>query len=536
MTYPVSTFTREKRVPSFSLLLLGILVFLFAGKHLFARPFGETTPPRIDRIGPTSFRATWGVWPSADPTTCYQVRIDRALFSPSTLMPTQEILFLKGSRVYQVEVITYHQGQQADISSSAFVLTAAATPTNVIVVAVGTSGFTLNWDLVPTATEYQILIDGTVTQTVSAPLVSAVLAGLTPGRQLTVTVVARNSSGLSNPSKPVFVQLLPPAPLFSVKPEEIGQTAFTIRWKGVDGAASYGVTIDASPTVTVGSATLFYRATGLTPGATHTAKLAVMMPTGQTSEATETRVLLIPATPALPRALGISTSTFLLDWAPVAGAGWYKVYADGDFLIANIPAPLNSVLCEKGFNQGRTASMAVSACNVSGDSPRSPILAVTMLGTPTRGIEEPVRLGDSLRDPLLTTVEIPPGKPVLLFFCNEKQKLDAFARNPDLDGTTRIAVLSSPTSGLSLLTIVDGQGRLHRRLFGQFRGMGLCILDGFGRVRGVDADISPDRIGFRLFSAIPRWNGGNGVWRHFFDRERTRFDGLQESADEKTPR
>ncbi|MBF0500645.1 MAG: fibronectin type III domain-containing protein [Candidatus Riflebacteria bacterium] len=518
--------------PRFVIIIFFAALFTwFITPNLSAKPFGETAPPGIDRITPTSFRATWGIFPTENQTTCYQIRIDKALFTPSTIMPIQTVSYLNGSRVYQVEVITYHQGHVADISSSAFVLTAPATPSELIILGVGSTSFTIQWTAVETASEYQILIDGVINKTVSTQ--TAFLSGFTPGRGMNVTVVARNASGLSFPSKPLFVQLLPPPPALTIQPEDIGQTAFTMRWKPVEGAGSYAVTIDASPTISLASATLTYRAEGLTPGATHTARLATVMPTGQTSEATETHVLTIPATPGLPRALGISTSSFMLDWAPVDGASHYKVYADGDFMIANIPAPLNSTLCDKGFNQGRVASMTVSAGNSSGDSPRSPVLAVTMLGTPTRALEQ-VHIGDILTDRLLTNSIQSDDKPLIMLFSGDRAIQDAFAGNSDLDGTKRFIVLATPAKSLPLPSLADCGGRLRHRLFGTAHGTGICILDGARRVRVIETDISPDRIAFRLFTAIPEWRGGNGVWRLRLDREQRRFDELHQSSEKSS--
>ncbi|MBF0410810.1 MAG: fibronectin type III domain-containing protein [Candidatus Riflebacteria bacterium] len=339
--------------------------------------------PVISTVTSSSFKAEWRIFPDYNHTTHYQIRLNKAFYGSSTLENSMFVNGLTPGTKYSAEIIVFHYGKIIEISSPSYILTCPEKPAKPLLVEVTSSTAKISWNTVPTATGYKVLVASQTYITTEADQTAADLTGFQPGSQISVSVSAKNESGYSLPSDPLIIQFLPPPASLTVNASEIGQTYFTLRWNQVTGAASYSAFLDNVQVASLASSVTSFKYENLTPGSSYTAGIAVIASGGSSSTISETKVLLIPATPQKPWATSIATYSFTLNWFPVSGADNYKIYRDGDWLIENIAAPASSAICRRGFNAGITASMTISACNASGESPKSEALIVKMPGTYT---------------------------------------------------------------------------------------------------------------------------------------------------------
>ncbi|HNV71301.1 MAG TPA: fibronectin type III domain-containing protein [Candidatus Ozemobacteraceae bacterium] len=374
----------DKRLDAFLLVnRIGVaMLFIWAVFASMNAAFGSWSAtiaavPTISQITPVSCVVSWPVYPQYDDSTHYQVRLNGALYGSSTKGTSQKVIAQRPGYTSTIDYVIYHKGKVLGVSSATQVLQCPATPVGVYADTITSTSFRLSWGDVPTAEEYLIIIDGYPSQTVTAPAHQVLLDGFLPGVLLNVRVRARNASGYSYDSKPLTVQLLPPAPL-QISVSEIGQTSFRLSWLAATGAASYTVFRDTETVVEVGSSTLTYVVASCTPGASHTVRLQSRNANGLSDLSTETRVLMIPATPLRPMTLAVSSQSFTISWIPVLGAQGYKIWRDTEWQIGNVSSQTTTATFKKGFDPGNAASITVSAYNQTGDSPQSPGVYVVL--------------------------------------------------------------------------------------------------------------------------------------------------------------
>ncbi len=363
------------------------MLFVWAVLSCMNAAFGSwqatiVAAPTISQITPVSCVVSWPSYSSFDETTHYQVRLNGAFYGSSTKGNSQTVIAQRPGNTSAIDYVIYHRGKMIGVSSSTLVLQCPAAPTGVYADTITSTSFRLSWGDVPTAEEYMVIIDGYPSQMVAAPAHVVTLTGFLPGELLNVRVRARNASGYSYDSKSILVQLLPPAPL-KIAVSEIGQTAFRLSWEAATGAASYTVFRDTETVAEVGSETLTYIVASCTPGATHVAKLQSRNANGFSELSTETRVLMLPATPLRPMLLAVSSQSFTISWISVTGAGGYKIWRDTEWQIGNVSSLTTMATFNKGFDPGVAASITVSAYNNTGDSPQSPGLYVVMTDAST---------------------------------------------------------------------------------------------------------------------------------------------------------
>jgi len=346
-----------------------------------APPEDHLSVPKISGITPDSFRVDWVAYPAFNNRTHYQVRVDRALYYVSGFITSQMVFGMPPAFRVKVEVVTYHEGHLLGISSATWVLLGPPSPDPVFVTDVTSTTFRIAWQAVPTVYEYQIYnYPKDLLATVPASQTSIVLGPFTPGASMTVYIVSINPSSPSYPSKTVHIRLKPPSPKIEVAAADIGQTEFRLSWNSVDGATGYAVYKNGEPQGVTSATTTSFLVTGCLPGTVVKAKVIARNGTGDSEFSNEVNVLLKPSTPERPWATEVGSRSFVLNWKLVGGADSFKVWRDGEWLVANASSPLTSVRLSRGFNPGDTASMSISAYNVSGDSPRSEAASVTLLG------------------------------------------------------------------------------------------------------------------------------------------------------------
>ncbi|HEY9069230.1 MAG TPA: fibronectin type III domain-containing protein [Candidatus Ozemobacteraceae bacterium] len=351
-----------------------VMVLGFLATGAFALPPRDhLSAPIVSLITPVSFHVGWATYPAADETTHYQPRIGNALYGVSVTGAETTVVGLRPGRTTDVSILTYHRGTLIGVSSPTAVLTGPDAPSALSAYDIATSGFSLRWQPVDTATAYRIYrLPDTLLATVTASSTQTRLVGFQPGETLRIGMTAVNPSSASFFSASITVLLLPAPPVMRVVTSEIGQTSFVVTWTPVAGAATYTVLTDGAVSGGVASDANRYTVSGLAPGSSVAVQVRAENESGSSElSSPPVRVLLLPPTPAAPVAEEIGPKRVKIRWAAIAGVEGYKVWRDHDWLVANVPATVTSVQLVSGINPGDVATYTVSAWNATGDSPQS---------------------------------------------------------------------------------------------------------------------------------------------------------------------
>lgn len=104
---------------------------------------------------------------------------------------------------------------------------------------IGADWFSFKWVPVENALSYQVLINEAVVATLAASINEYKAEGLPPGDTVSLRMTAQNSSGSSQQSEAVIIQLLPAAPFLAMT--EVSSFSCTLQWAAANGAAYYKV-------------------------------------------------------------------------------------------------------------------------------------------------------------------------------------------------------------------------------------------------------------------------------------------------------
>ena len=104
---------------------------------------------------------------------------------------------------------------------------------------IGADWFSFNWVPVENALSYQVLINEAVIATLGASITEYKVEGLPPGDTVSLRMTAQNSSGFSQQSEAVIIQLLPATPFLALT--EVSSYSCTLQWAAANGAAYYKV-------------------------------------------------------------------------------------------------------------------------------------------------------------------------------------------------------------------------------------------------------------------------------------------------------
>jgi len=198
--------------------------------------------------------------------------------------------------------------------------TAPATPT---FSSVTSTGFTVNWGAVSSATSYKLDVSTSstfasyFTQDLTVSGTSQSVTGLTPGTTYYARVRAVNSGGTSASSSngtqatTVSVPSAPATPTFS----SVSSTGFTVNWVAVSGATSYRLDVSTSSTfatfatqdLTVSGTS--QAVTGLSPGTTYYARVRAVNSGGTSASSSNGTKATLTSYQQYLSGLGFDTST-----------------------------------------------------------------------------------------------------------------------------------------------------------------------------------------------------------------------------------
>lgn len=109
---------------------------------------------------------------------------------------------------------------------------------------IGATWFAISWLKVTNAIGYKIIVNDEIVASVSADLTEYRVDGLQAGTTLSVKMTAVNSSGVSETSEPIIIQLIPATPVLAVA--QVSSYSCTLQWSVANGATYYKVYLDKS--------------------------------------------------------------------------------------------------------------------------------------------------------------------------------------------------------------------------------------------------------------------------------------------------
>lgn len=216
------------------------------------------------------------------------------------------------------------------------VSTSCGTPTGLAATSITSSSALLSWTTVSGAISYTIQYrpTGTTTwTTTTSPTSSVTVAGLTPATAYEFQVSATCSSGVGGFSSSSYFTTLAmactvPTGLYATG---VTSTSATLNWIAVAGAVSYNTQyrpVGSSSWTTVSSTVNFVTIAGLTAGTAYEFQVQTVCGSGSTAFSGSSTFITPAITCPVPTGLtvaSITSSSALLSWSTVTGAGSYSV-------------------------------------------------------------------------------------------------------------------------------------------------------------------------------------------------------------------
>ncbi|KAI8487371.1 hypothetical protein Bbelb_348400 [Branchiostoma belcheri] len=269
---------------------------------------------------------------------------------------------------------------------------ALCSPSDIKTSSVTASSATLEWEMVPGATDYKVHMepsDGQVTKPKKGGhLPQREVKNLTPGKEYVFTITAVSPAGNSAPSEEVRIGTPEIAGPSDLKVPTVTDTEATLSWAPVPGAKDYKLRTQpkhgdvATPT---GDATSAQRTiSGLHPGTNYSVYVSAVTDQGVGAESQPAHI----KTKALPcpcslNASEATDSEFKVAWLPVEGAENYVVTIDppGGQVSEVTGNPSTPARVISGLEAGREYRVSVTATGKKGDSaPCEPFNVKTKAG------------------------------------------------------------------------------------------------------------------------------------------------------------
>ena len=146
---------------------------------------------------------------------------------------------------------------------------------------IGSTWFSIRWKPVEQAISYRIIVNDEVVASAAADVNEYKVEGLPAGTTVSVKMTAVNSSGVSETSEPIIIQLVPAAPVLAVA--AVSSYSCTLTWSVANGATYYKVYLNNSY-ATINTVTLTEH---ITAGTTATYTVAAANGTGESAQSNE---------------------------------------------------------------------------------------------------------------------------------------------------------------------------------------------------------------------------------------------------------
>lgn len=253
-------------------------------------------------------------------------------------------------------------------------------PTNLIATATSNQ-ITVSWDAAVTATGYEILVDGNITDVGTSLTYTS--TSLSPGTPHTYQVRAKNAGGPGNWSSQITKSTLPTSPEIPANLVAVPQiTSIIVTWSNVAGAIGYDIEVDGVQ-VNNGPNTS-YTHNGLTPGTYHTYKVRSVNSGGKSDWSSLVGSTTLYDSAAVPTNITADTSDtqITIAWDAVDGATGYDIEVDG----VRVDNGTKTMYTHKNLSEGSQHIYRVRARKTSVVSNWSAMVVATTLvetfGTP----------------------------------------------------------------------------------------------------------------------------------------------------------
>jgi len=246
---------------------------------------------------------------------------------------------------------------------------------------VGYTTSELNWNPVPGANAYDILLNNSLL--VSVITTKYTLTNLIPGSKNSVVVRAKSGLLLGSSSQPVSLVSLNDAPKNLIS-SAVTTTGFALGWEAIANATSYNLYRDGAVMANVKLNS--YTVANLIPGSSNNYSVSAVFPTGETVQSSAIAVATLLAIPQKPRLATVSTLTADIAWQVDPNAVSYTL----NLLDATGTASVTSVLVEKSLASYQFTALSPNTTysvgiinNYPKNSTKSSDLLVFTTSTPT---------------------------------------------------------------------------------------------------------------------------------------------------------
>lgn len=336
-------------------------------------------------------------WHPAETATLYELfRFDQSIYKDSKLSHVDT--FLKSSTLYDYQLAAKNESGFGDIAYLKGILTLPSKVPSVTVAAYGTNALDIEWEAVPGADQYGIMLNGNLLDTTQGTKFK--LANLIPGKVYQIGVFAENQSGMGAMTV-IAAQTLPESPQ-DLRIRNVGETEAIVEWDSVNGADKYRITVTDAVYFEISGTQI--KLSDLQGGTSY----EILVESGNNSgygPAASATLLTLPEAPQELRVSELKSDSITLSWNPVRSANKYLIYnIDGD----QIGEAIDPYFTVTGLAPGEVSTFSIAALNDTGEGESAVITQRTLPSSwniDHPDSEYPVQIGDRSENSVVITVE-----------------------------------------------------------------------------------------------------------------------------------
>lgn len=321
-------------------------------------------------------------WNAVEGATGYKIYKDGTYFS-SVTSPTisASVSGLTVSTNYGIQIRATNASIDSALSTSVLMSTLPSVPTGLNLTSAATTSVNFSWNAVLGATGYKIYKNGSYVSSVTAPVTTGSLSGLTSSTAYSVQILASNVSGDGDLCASVSMSTLPLAPSGLIL-NNATASSINFSWNTVISATVYKIYKNGFYVSSVAAPASTGSISGLTVSTSYDIQILAANVSGDGALSSSVSMSTLPAVPASLIFNSATATSLNFSWTAVPGATGYKIYKDGIYV--------SSVSTPAGYLSGLTGSTAygvqVSAINSSGDGALSTIVSMTTVPETTTPI------------------------------------------------------------------------------------------------------------------------------------------------------
>ncbi|MEH7158314.1 fibronectin type III domain-containing protein [Neobacillus drentensis] len=349
------------------------------------RPYAPTDVTAAP-LSNSEIKLTWAAIPGAISYNIYKKMKEHTYAQISTIAAPATTFIQTGLNAntnYTYVVRAVNSGGEGNWSNEAMATTRTNSPESLSVSSISSSQINVKWNLVPSATSYNIYRAtspaGPFTKVNPVPVTASAFnhSGLLANTKYYFKVTAVNDNGESSASN-LAAATTKPGALKKLTAGSRSSSQIGLSWERVPGAASYNIYQATSPSGRytkmnegpVGST--IYTLTGLRANTKYYYKVTVVNISGEGTLSAAVMATTRTSAPKSLTARSISSSQINVKWNPVAGATSYNIYRStdyyGHYLKINTTRVTSTSYSSKGLSGNKNYYYRVKAVNSGGES------------------------------------------------------------------------------------------------------------------------------------------------------------------------